>query len=180
MAIEDRAHTSNRALALKAIQGSQVLVILKDFHPKVVSTHLVELDTVHSDIDIVCCFEEAAQFEQACTQHLSNFNRYSFDRRQEFHIARFSYQNFVFEVVASHLKTEQQLAYRHHQIMRRLVQLGGERLIQSIRAKRQQGMKVEPALVELLELGSGDPYLLLLDIENWTDVNILRRLQAGS
>lgn len=156
------------AKAKNAIFHSRILHLLVDYSPQVVSTILVELDTDQSDIDIVCEYQQQANFAANFSSYFGNYDSYSFKIYPEYVIGHFTESGFLFEVYAAQIPVTQQLAYRHYQVMKRLVELGGEPLKQKIRALKYEGLKTEAAICEVLKL-NGDPYDAVLELELWSD-----------
>lgn len=156
------------ARAEKAILESRILEQLKAYSPQVVSTIFVGLDTKTSDIDIVCSYQEQQVFVKDIDLAYSAHESYSLRLYDDHAVGQFHYDQFLFEIYAAKMPVEKQAAYRHYQVMQRLVNVGGERLQARIRQLKESGLKTEPAICQLMGL-SGEPYAAVLELERWTD-----------
>lgn len=163
------------ARAQNAIHRSRVLEELSEYSPAVVSTILVGLDTSESDIDIICTYKECNQFLAKIHTLYSGQESYVLSAYDGYAIGRFTYNDFLFEIYASKTPVRLQAAYRHYQVMRCLVRIGGERFSTKIRRLKQNGLKTEPAICYVMGL-SGEPYAAALDLENWTDKELQEKL----
>ncbi|NJL56268.1 DUF4269 domain-containing protein [bacterium] len=159
------------ACAEKAIEKSRVLDELKAYSPEVVSTIFIGLDTKASDIDIACTYEEQKVFVEDFNLAFSARESYSLRLYEDHAVGRFYYDRFLFEIYASKIPVQMQAAYRHYQVMQRLVKGGGERLKTRIRQLKESGFKTEPAICCLMGL-SGEPYAAVLELERWSDKEI--------
>ncbi len=175
-----RPLTARRDAALAAIARSDVLDLLAPFTPRVVSTILVGLDTEDSDIDILCCYSDANGYAAWIDERLQHFERFISRLYDDHVIASFLTEGFQFEVYAAPIPVEEQMGWRHFQVMERLVGLGGGSLRGAVRRRKRRGVKTEPAIAQLLQL-DGDPFQAVLDLHNWSDRRILDALsRAGS
>ena len=77
-------------------------------------------------------------------------------------------ENWPIEIFGQNITTTEQNGYLHMIIEDRLLNLFGKKLIEQIIQLKSQGMKTEPAFAKILKL-EGDPYLKLLEFNNWTD-----------
>ena len=64
-----------------------------------------------------------------------------------------------------------QAAFRHYQIMKRLVDVGGNEFIEQVRHLKEAGFKTEPAICHVLGI-SGEPYTAVLELEQWSDTEL--------
>ncbi|ASP39849.1 hypothetical protein CHH28_14715 [Bacterioplanes sanyensis] len=163
--------------ALRAIDESSILTALQNYQPHVVSTILIGLDTDLSDIDILCCYQRQSQFVKELHQHCSGFDGFRKKASADRIVAEFRYADFLFEIYASNTPTQEQPGYRHFRIMQRLLALGGETFRARVVALKQSGLKTEPAMCAVLSI-DGDPYTAILDVEHWTDGQLLQRLRT--
>ncbi|HUD95277.1 DUF4269 domain-containing protein, partial [Sphingobium sp.] len=92
-------------------------------------------------------------------------------------ICGFVAHGWEFEIFGQPIPVAQQHGWRHYEIERRLLTLGGEAMRDAIMALREQGLKTEPSFARLLGL-SGDPYAALLELEAQDD-DTLRALIHG-
>jgi len=144
-------------LANKAVDDVHVLELLNEHNPQLVSTIFVGLDTPASDIDIVCQYADQDQFSNRLSQEFGDYIDFECKVHLTSVVARFSYQNFQFEIYGSRVSVEKQNAVRHFNEMKRLVDVGGESFQQIIKIKKAKGLKTEPAIAEFLGL-KGDAY----------------------
>ena len=164
-------NSTARAQALLAVSKSQVMELLSAYHPEVVSTILVGLDIDGSDIDIVCCYGSAAakdNYIHDVEAKLSAQRDYQLKVRENHVKTEFLLDGFRFDIYASVSPVERQNAYRHFKVMKRLCQLGGKAFQDSIRIRKEQGLKTEPAIADFLEL-QGDPYDAVLSLESMSN-----------
>lgn len=162
---------SKKVRAKEAISGSGILTRLESYSPEVVSTIFVGLDTHKSDIDIICTYREQGDFINDLSKTLSTYHTYRIKTYDNRVVGKFHFDEFVFEVYATATPVKQQLAYRHYQIMKRLVAIGGVDFAEKVKKLKKSGFKTEPAICRVLNI-SGDPYRSILAIENWTDTKI--------
>ncbi|WP_241984207.1 DUF4269 domain-containing protein [Aliidiomarina sedimenti] len=154
--------------AEKAIHVSEVLNKLQSYSPEVVSTIFVSLDTSESDIDIVCTYQEQEAFIEEFESAYSGYEAYSLSPRNDHALGRFHCNQFLFEVYASKTPVQLQAAFRHYQVMKRLVKVGGNEFIDRIRQLKESGLKTEPAICRVLGI-SGEPYAAVLELERWSE-----------
>jgi len=91
--------------------------------------------------------------------------------RHDHAVARFYCEQFLFEVYASTTPVQLQAAFRHYQIMKRLVDVGGNEFIEQVRHLKEAGFKTEPAICHVLGI-SGEPYTAVLELEQWSDTEL--------
>lgn len=157
--------------AEKAIKDAQILRKLKSYSPEVVSTIFVNLDTSESDIDIVCNYLDQKAFTNDLDLTISVYDSHTLKAYEDRVVGRFSFQSFIFEIYASNTPVKEQMAYRHYQVMKRLVAAGGNVFSEKVRKLKEDGLKTEPAICQLLQI-SGDPYSSILCVEAWTDMQV--------
>jgi len=93
-------------------------------------------------------------------------------------VGSFEVAGWRIELYGEAIPVEQQRAWRHFTVERRLHSLAGEGLTAAILALRQQGMKTEPAFAVALKL-QGVPYLALLDLNEQDDATLVAVLRVG-
>jgi hypothetical protein len=142
---------------LRAIIGSGIMNSLKEFSPVVVGTLPLDLFVTGSDIDIICFYLDAEQF-QAEFKHSRPEELGGVDSI----ISNFDFDGFQFEVVGQSIPVTEQVAYRHMMAEWKILEERGESFRREVRALKENGVKTEPAFAQLLGL-PGDPYLALLD-----------------
>ena len=143
-----------------------VFGILQPFDPVLAGTIPINIDIENSDLDIICCFTDKADFKNAVLLNFSAFENFSQSdtniNQQETIVANFSVDGWPIEVFGQYIPTRQQNAYQHMIIEYLLLEHHGEPFRQEVIKLKKQGYKTEPAFAKLLEL-SGDPYLELLN-----------------
>ena len=153
--------------ARKAINDSGIMVKLAGYNPVVVSTIFVGLDTATSDIDIVCSYEDSVSFTEHMKHTLGVFADSSTFVCNDHIVTSFYYNDFEFEIYASHEDVKLQNGYRHYQIMKTLVEIGGSKFQKLVTELKNNGFKTEPAICKILGI-SGDPYKEILQLESWS------------
>lgn len=144
-------------LAQQSLREAQVLEQLACYQATVVSTIWLNLDVTDSDIDVLCCYQSKDTFVSCVTTTYRWYPQFEIIVKQDYVVARFQQNGFVIEIYASVVPIEQQRAYQHFVVMERLVAIGGEEFKAKVRSLKQQGLKTEPAIAQLLQL-AGDPY----------------------
>lgn len=142
---------------LRAIIDSGIMNSLKEFSPVVVGTLPLDLFVSTSDIDIICFFLNAKEFQSK----LKRSTRTDLDGVDSV-VANFDFDGFQFEVVGQPIPVTEQKAYRHLVIEWDILQGRSESFRAQIIKLKQSGLKTEPAFAQLLGL-PGDPYQALLD-----------------
>jgi len=168
--------TKRKELAVKAIKTSKILSKLKEYSPEVVSTLLIGFDVPDSDIDIICCFDNSDHFQKGFLSEFKGFSNLSCEMKSSYVLGRFDFEGFEFEIYAAAIQVEKQLAYRHFRIMQRIAEAGAPRFLKAIRNLRKKGDKTEAAITHLLGL-LGNPYDLILELENWDDEKLKQQMQ---
>jgi len=90
-------------------------------------------------------------------------------------IASFEAHGWAFELFGHTSPVALQRGWRHFEVERRLLSLGGAQLRHAVVEKRRQGAKTEPAFADSLHL-KGDPYAALLEIHSCDDWQLSRLL----
>lgn len=141
---------------------------LSGFDPVLVGTIPIDIDVPGSDLDILCCWQDAEEF---CTVLKRLFStqegfciRMESIRGQISVIASFILEGWEVEIFGQNIPTRQQMGYRHMLVEERIVKERGDQFRHAVRSLKMQGIKTEPAFAQLLGLG-GDPYLALLELE---------------
>lgn len=71
-----------------------------------------------------------------------------------------------------------QAAFRHYQVMKRLVRIGGNEFIDRIRHLKEGGLKTEPAICRAMKI-SGEPYAAVLELEHWSEKELKEHIANG-
>ncbi len=162
-----RQGSPRQQAAYAALEDLKVFTHLHPYSPVLTGTIPLDIDTVNSDLDIICEARDLPAFEV----HVNNtFGRYENFRCQQTVISRapsvvaqFRYDGFVVEVFGQPQPVTRQNAYRHMLVEARLLSIGGDEARRAIRQMKQGGMKTEPAFATYFCL-EGDPYQVLLEL----------------
>lgn len=148
----------------EALDRTGLLERLAEHDPRIVGTLPLEIDVPGSDIDIVCHAEDPgaiAPLIWPVIEQCAEAACYQWQGADRALVCRFFAYGWPFEIFASTVPTGDQPGWRHFDIERRLLALGGDAFRAAIRAARARGLKTEPAFAEALGL-AGDPYAALL------------------
>ena len=172
----------NRPHYDEALLRLGILQALAAYDPHVAGTPPLGVDTPQSDIDILCCAPDMAQFFRdvvALYSALPGFSCWQWVSGERPLIVNFTLHGWEFELFASPQPVEQQAGWRHFTIERRLLGLGGETFKTKVMSLRSEGYKTEPAFWAALEM-QGNAYAGLLKLCDDTDEALVDRLkQAG-
>ena len=143
-----------------------ILEKLCPYKPILVGTIPIEIDTVTSDLDIICHFKNKTTFSTNIENLFSSFENFKIKEKNELKpqavVARFKADGFDVEIFGQNLPTEQQNAYIHMITEHKILQKKGKSFRKKIIALKKRGIKTEPAFA--LELGlEGNPYEALLN-----------------
>lgn len=161
----------NRPDYRTAIKVLGILRSLADFQPHVAGTPPLGLETETSDIDILCQAVDLSNFSRKIWSLYADkpefrMRQWASDGRPL--IASFTAHGWVFEIFASNDPVEVQPGWRHFEVERRLLLLGGAPLKTRVMDVRKSGLKTEPAFWSALN-GSGNPYSGMLSLFEWPD-----------
>lgn len=163
----------------KALQGSQIIELLKDFDPHVAGTFPLGLAIGTSDIDVICHAPAVCTLADRIWlhfRHYEDFRLYQWTSTNRSVVARFQHGGFLFEIFGDVRPVSEQEAWRHFDVERRLLALDDGRLRLSVSKLRASGMKTEPAFAAAMML-DGDPYSVLLRLSFESDDQLLSRLK---
>ncbi|WP_373288499.1 DUF4269 domain-containing protein [Paenibacillus silvae] len=150
----------------------KILKILQNYNPILVGTIPIGINIETSDLDIICEVKNFEEFERLCKEHFRDKQGFSITRRVVEEIERikinFMIENWPIELFGQNKSTSEQNGYLHMIIEDRMLKLYGKKFKEHIIHLKSTGMKTEPAFAKILRL-EGDPYLKLLEINNWTD-----------
>ncbi len=93
-------------------------------------------------------------------------------------IAGFRHAGWPFEIFGEPCRLNEQAGWRHFEVERRLLRLGGEQFRARVMAARERGLKTEPAFAAVLGL-EGDAYRAMLDIADLDDAGLERLAEAA-
>src|SRR5215468_200632 len=166
--------TARQRAAYDCLRKLDVMAILKEFHPTLVSTVCIDIDVETSDLDVICQFDDPWTFAECLRttyESYPHFVLFPLNPENNSIVARFENDGFLIEVFGQPLPVQQQNAYRHLMIMARLLSFGGDNLREAVRELKRRGMKSEAAFASCLGL-VGDPYTALLALEFLCDSKI--------
>ena len=148
---------------------------LSAFHPIVIGTPPLGIDTTDSDIDIACDATDFDDFVTKCTTEFGQLDRFEIVRRTirsiKTVLCRFRYEGWPIELFCQPVEVEKQYGVRHFHVEQRLLQLLGSGFREGIVALRRAGMKTEAAFAQVLGL-TGDPYEVILELEQCSDKQV--------
>jgi hypothetical protein len=133
---------------LEMLRTTGVLEALSAFAPRVAGTPPLGIALPDSDIDILCYAPDAIAFTTAAWTAFSRQARFSIRQwttGEQAVICTFQIGGWDVELFGSSLPVDQQAGWRHFEVERRLLQLGGENLRQRVMYYRRRGLKTEPA-----------------------------------
>lgn len=162
----------------RAIERLGILDVLRDCDPRVAGTLPLGIDVPGSDIDFLCHAADAGAFTQlvwsAFGDHAAfSIRQWAGDERPV--IASFEAHGWAFELFGHPSPVAVQRGWRHFEVERRLLTLGGAPLRHAVRERRRQGAKTEPAFADSLHL-KGDPYVAMLEIHSCNDGQLCQLL----
>ena len=149
-----------------ALEASKVLAKLAAFDPHVAGTFPLGLNVAGSDIDVLCHALDADAFAAAVWSAFGDapgFSMHQWNRPNRPVIAGFALHEVPFEIFGSPVPVAEQAGWRHFEIERQLLALGGGGLRDAVVTARQEGLKTEPAFAQVLGL-KGDAYAALLEL----------------
>jgi len=159
----------------RIIERHALLVRLAAFDPHVAGTPPLGLDLPSSDIDILCHAPDLEAFAAATRGafgHSPQFELGTWAGPPRAVIASFLADDWRVEVFGATCPVAEQAGWRHFEVERRLLALGGPAFRAAIMEARRGGLKTEPAFAERLGL-AGDPFAALLEIETRPDTALL-------
>ncbi|MCJ2186750.1 DUF4269 domain-containing protein [Novosphingobium beihaiensis] len=148
-----------------------LLARLAAFDVRVAGTFPLGIDVPGSDIDLLCHAPDSHRFAQAvwdaCADY-PEFAIYQWTYEDRPVVAGFVLHHIPFEIFGQAIPVSKQHGWRHFEVERRLLALGGDALREAVMAARMAGMKTEPAFAQVLGL-EGDAYEALLELSKLDD-----------
>jgi hypothetical protein len=163
---------------LQAIDRLKILEILRDCDPHVAGTLPLGIDVPGSDIDILCHAADPVAFTQLVWSAFGEqveFSIRQWIREERPVIASFVGHGWAFELFGHPSSVSLQRGWRHFEVERRLLALGGAPFRHAVMQRRRRGAKTEPAFADSLHL-NGDPYVAMLEIHSCDDGQLSRLL----
>jgi hypothetical protein len=176
-----RNGTERQQSAFANLRQSQVLEVLHQYDPVVVSTVCLDIDIESSDLDIICEARNLEAFAAFLTEAFGSYRDFGIRRSESQEaavVAQFFNAGWEYEVFAQRLPVARQNAFRHLIQIDRVVSFGGEMWREKIRNLKRAGMKTEPAVATLLGL-EGDPYQAVIFLEELSDKELLAKVRGA-
>jgi hypothetical protein len=162
----------------QAIDRLRILDVLRHHDPHVAGTPPLGIDVPGSDIDILCHASDANAFARvvwSAFHEQAGFSIRQWTGEERPVIASFEADGWAFELFGHPSPVPLQRGWRHFEVERRLLALGGAAFRRAIMKRRHRGAKTEPAFAHSLRL-TGDPYTALLEIHACDDGQLSRLL----
>jgi hypothetical protein len=179
LGIDTAEADGNRMLDYRqAMDRLGILDVLRDHDPHIAGTLPLGIDVPGSDIDILCHAPDAHAFVRLVrtvfgSQAGFSIRQWTGEERPV--IASFEAHGWTFELFGHPSPVRLQRGWRHFEIERRLLALGGAPFRHAVMERRRRGAKTEPAFADSLHL-KGDPYATLLEIHPLDDRQLSRLL----
>ena len=167
---------------LDTLEELRLLRHLAPFDPHVVGTPPLGIDLPGSDIDILCEVSDADAFCHTVWRAFADcpdFSLRQWTSAERAMIAQFTAGNWPIEIFAQAQPVPQQAGWKHYEVERRLLNLGGPAFRDAVMALRQTGVKTEPAFARALALPD-NPYTTMLALADAADAALVELLaKAG-
>jgi hypothetical protein len=164
-----RFGTERQRQAYDVLIQAGIFQKLEVFRPILAGTIPLTIDIEGSDLDILCCFENATTFTDTVTReflHLPDFRvKTKIISGHTSVVANFSVLDFPVEIFGQGVPVKDQMAYRHLLIEHQILKERGEEFRQKVIELKRSGLKTEPAFAKLLGL-DGDPWIALLSYQS--------------
>lgn len=165
----------------QALGSCRVLELLAPFGPRVAGTPPLGLDVLGSDIDVLCFAPDAHAFAAAIWHAFRDAPAFTIKQWLDIPrpvVASFKAAGWRIELYGEATQVEQQRGWRHFEVERRLLALGGVTFKEAVLEVRRSGLKTEPAFSTVLGL-AGDPYLALLALGESGDASLVSVLRSA-
>lgn len=162
----------------QAIDRLKVMDVLREHDPHIAGTLPLGIDIPGSDIDVLCHAPDAGAFTQLVWSAFGDQAEFSIRQwtgDEQPVIASFEAHGWPFELFGHTSPVPLQRGWRHFEVERRLLALGGAPFRQAVMERRRRGAKTEPAFADSLSF-EGDPYTALLEIQSCDDGQLSRLL----
>lgn len=161
--------------AYKCLNNLQIFDSLIEYNPVLTGTIPIDIAIENSDLDVVCYYLDADQFEKKVEDLFGKQKNFKIEQKEKdgywVVVANFIFMDYEIEIYGSLFPVASQNSYRHMIIEDRILKLLGEEFKQQIIKLKKEGLKTEPAFAKLLQL-SGNPYSELLKLELFSDSKI--------
>ena len=175
-----RLGTERQQAAYLCLSRYNILGMLSQFDPVLVSTVCIDIDVPTSDLDVICYAPERALFEETLKSLFQKYPAFRLLHSEDPFssvVCSFFLEPFEIEIFGCDVPVEEQAAYRHLTAISRLLSSPkGEWLREEIRSLKCSGVKTEPAVAKLLGL-TGDPYEAVLKLNGVEDDELRRLVQ---
>lgn len=161
LSLESVINLESNAAVFTALKQSQILKNLRPFQPLLAGTFPLNLNTAHSDLDILICAENLHSAKAVLFEKYKDFKNFKYQeivvQNEKTLWASFSFQEIDFEIFGQKISPLKQQGYVHFLAEERLLKIGGAKLFTKLRELRNSGLKTEPAFGQALGL-TKDPY----------------------
>ena len=165
----------------QAVEAAGIAAALDGLDWAIAGTPPLGLDLEGSDIDIVCAAFDGAAFGGRLGRAFRGFEGFSLRQwsgGSRAVIAGFRHAGWPFEIFGEPRRLNEQAGWRHFEVERRLLRLGGEQFRARVMAARESGLKTEPAFAAVLGI-EGDAYRAMLDIADLDDAGLERLAEVA-
>lgn len=159
------AGTDSQQKMIDILQREGIMDKLSEWDPVVIGTIPINVDTVHSDVDIAIQVEDIDRVEEYMRNTFSAYPEFALQKiESEFKkgiVVSFVVEGVPIEIYGENKPVECQNGYRHMVIEERFLELGGDMFRRAVLDLKHSGVKTEPAFAKLLGI-ENDPYDSLL------------------
>jgi hypothetical protein len=173
--------TDRQRAALDCIKRNNFFHHIAEFRGVLASTIALGIDTPKSDLDFLCEAQDLNYFADKIQRHFSthrDFRSVATPSPLQSRCYSFLCDDFEIEIFGSTTHLEQQFGFRHHVVMARLINLGGDIFREKLRDLKLAGKKSEPAIADILGL-IGDPYESVAELNDLSDGELVRLMRDG-
>jgi hypothetical protein len=173
--------TDRQRAAFDCIKRNNLFDHIAEFRGVLASTVALGIDTPKSDLDFLCEAQDLNYFADKIHQSFSTHRAFGSVDTPSLSQSRcysFLCDEFEIEIFGSTIHLEQQLGFRHHVVMARLINLGGDIFREKVRDLKLAGKKSEPAIADILGL-IGNPYESVAELNDLSDGELVRLMRDG-
>lgn len=167
LSLESVINIEKNIKIFEALKKTEILKKLKAYSPLVAGTFPLDLQTDHSDIDVLIYANDFPEIVKVLKTNFENYDQFQLKETSNYILVSFCYDGVFFEVFGQNEFPVKQVAYRHFLVEERLLKLAGSEFKEAIVRKRHSGLKTEPAFGEVLNLKieNSDIYQKLLELQ---------------